>query len=365
MGKKIRDKVKKLRPKKKNKDGTMPKKKQVIKPETKMNKLLKEGTENDLQTELEHLNELNQNNPTKNTKNKEKRRELVMMRTSMKNRIKAKLRRKHQQRKEELGINDDEEEDEAPKQVPKTIESMREKDDNFFEQNDEELMEGMNNDEYTNYFKGEAGDPQVLLTTSIKHTRAIFKFMRELKNFIPNSYFYYRKKFDLGTIMKQAIDKGFSDIIVVTERLNKPYKLLLIHLPNGPSIEFKIFNVIYQDQIEGHGTSAGHNPELMFKNFSTTLGQRVTRILNGIFPKNEELRGRELITFHNQRDYIFFRYYRYIFTNDFTKVNLQEIGPRFALRVLYIQKGLYDPQQGEYEWLYKDKMGVKRRKFYL
>ena len=123
--------------------------------------------------------------------------------------------------------------------------------------------------------------------------------------------------------------------------------------------------MIYQDQIEGHGTSAGHNPELMFKNFSTTLGQRVTRILNGIFPKNEELKGRELITFHNQRDYIFFRYYRYIFTNDFTKVNLQEIGPRFALRLLYIQKGLYDPQQGEYEWLYKDKMGVKRRKFYL
>ena len=100
MGKKIRDKVKKLRPKKKNKDGTMPKKKQVIKPETKINKLLKEGTENDLKTELEHLNELNQNNPTKNTKNKEKRRELVMMRTSTKNKIKAKLRRKHQQRKE-------------------------------------------------------------------------------------------------------------------------------------------------------------------------------------------------------------------------------------------------------------------------
>ena len=121
MGKKIRDKVKKLRPKKKNKDGTVQKKKQVIKPETKMNKLLKEGTENDLQTELEHLNELNQNNPTKNTKNKEKRRELVMMRTSMKNRIKAKLRRKHQQRKEELGINDDDEEEDA-KQVTKKIE---------------------------------------------------------------------------------------------------------------------------------------------------------------------------------------------------------------------------------------------------
>ena len=57
--------------------------------------------------------------------------------------------------------------------------------------------------------------------------------------------------------------------------------------------------------------------------------------------------------------------FRYIFTENFTDVNLQEIGPRFAMRLLYVQKGLFDPEKGEYEWIYKDKMGVKRRKFYL
>lgn len=365
MGKKIRDKVKKLRPKKKNKDGTVAKKKQIIKPESRTNKIIKEGTEAELQNELEHLNELNRNNPTKSTKNKEKRRELVMLRTSMKNRIKSKLRRKHQKRKEDLGIDeDDDEEQYIPKQVPQTIDSLREKDETFIEDGDTEMKQALDNDEYVNYFKGEY-EPQILLTTSIKHTGAIFRFMRELKNFIPNSYFYYRKKFDLGTIMQKSIEKGFTDIIVVTERLRKPYKLLLIHLPNGPSLEFKIFNVVYQNEIPDHGTSSGHNPELLFKNFKTSLGYRLSRILNGIFPRNEELKGRELITFHNQRDYIFFRYYRYIFENEFTKVNLQEIGPRFVLRLLFIQKGLYDPQFGDYEWLYTDKMGVKRRKFYL
>jgi ribosome production factor 1 len=69
--------------------------------------------------------------------------------------------------------------------------------------------------------------------------------------------------------------------------------------------------------------------------------------------------------FHNQRDYIFFRYYRYIFTEEFKNVNLQEIGPRFVMRLLSIQRGVFNPQFGEYEWVYKDKMGVKRRKFYL
>ena len=31
----------------------------------------------------------------------------------------------------------------------------------------------------------------------------------------------------------------------------------------------------------------------------------------------------------------------------------------------WIQEGTFDTQFGEYEWSYKDNMGVRRRKFYL
>ena len=369
MGKKLRAKTKKDKPRPRNKDGTLIKKKKVIKPETHFNKILKTGKENDLENEMEKLNELNRTNPTKNTKNKQKRRELVLQRRHMKKRLLSKLRRLHQQRKEQINEEDEEddnnkEKENKPKQTTKTIEMMREKDETMIDENDKEIKEALENDEYKNYFNNEY-TPQILITTSISHTGGIFRFIKELKNFLPNSYFYYRKKFDLGTIMKSAIEKEFTDIIVVTERLRKPYKLLLIHLPNGPSMEFKLFDVIYQDEMQGHGVSVGYNPELMFRNFKTTLGYRVQRALNALFPREEELKGRELITFQNQRDFIFFRYYRYIFTNNFTDVNLQEIGPRFTMRLLYVQKGLFDPEKGDYEWMYKDKMGVKRRKFYL
>ena len=369
MGKKLRAKTKKDKPRPRNKDGTIIKKKKVIKPETHFNKVLKTGKENDLENEMEKLNELNSTNPTKNTRNKQKRRELVLQRRHMKKRLLSKLRRLHQKRKEEINEEDEDDEDNEekehkPKQTTKTIEMLREKDETMIDENDQEMKEALENDEYKNYFNNEY-TPQILITTSISHTGGIFRFIKELKNFLPNSYFYYRKKFDLGTIMKSAIEKEFTDIIVVTERLRKPYKLLLIHLPNGPSMEFKILDVMYQDEMQGHGVSVGYNPELMFRNFKTTLGVRVQRALNALFPKDEELKGRELITFQNQRDFIFFRYYRYIFTNNFTDVNLQEIGPRFTMRLLYVQKGLFDPEKGDYEWMYKDKMGVKRRKFYL
>jgi len=38
------------------------------------------------------------------------------------------------------------------------------------------------------------------------------------------------------------------------------------------------------------------------------------------------------VTFHNQRDFLFFRQHRYIFDST-EKVRLQELGPRFTLKV--------------------------------
>lgn len=361
MGKKLREKTKKDKRKKKPKNTNSLPKKPKIKPQNVTNKVLKEGSVNDLQNELQKLSELNRLAPSKNTKNKEKRRELVMLRKGMKKKILSKLRRKHQQREEMLNEN------EGEKYTPRktmTIENMREKDETFIDTNDKDLQAIIENDEYKPYFNNEI-PPAVVITTSIDHHDCLYKFIRELKNIIPNSEFYYRKKLTIAQVIKESIEHNYTDIIIVTERSQEPYKLILIHLPSGPTLEFKLMDIIYQDEIPGHGTSAGHNPELLFKNFNTTLGQRVKRALNALFPRNEELKGRELVTFHNQRDYIFFRYYRYIFTDEYSKVNLQELGPRFVMRLQYVQKGLYDPDEGEFEWVYSDKMGVKRRKFYL
>jgi hypothetical protein len=198
MGKKLRAKTKKDKPRPRNKDGTIIKKKKVVKPETHFNKVLKTGKENDLENEMEKLNELNRTNPTKNTRNKQKRRELVLQRRHMKKRLLSKLRRLHQKRKKEINEEDEDDEDNEekehkPKQTTKTIEMLREKDETMIDENDQEMKEALENDEYKNYFNNEY-TPQILITTSISHTGGIFRFIKELKNFLPNSYFYYRKK---------------------------------------------------------------------------------------------------------------------------------------------------------------------------
>ena len=136
------------------------------------------------------------------------------------------------------------------------------------------------------------------------------------------------------------------------------------------------------------------------------------RFLGSLFPHNAQFQGRQVATFHNQRDYIFVRHHRYIFEegkedykdpnfkveeepeeqeakNDGaenedeegdeerpkkkakkvkkkTKARLQELGPRFTLKLRWIQEGTFDTQFGEYEWFHKRKeMDTTRRKFHL
>jgi len=54
------------------------------------------------------------------------------------------------------------------------------------------------------------------------------------------------------------------------------------------------------------------------------------RFFGSMFPVTPEFRGRQVVTFHNQRDFIFLRRHRYIFDDEGKKVRLQEIGPRMT-----------------------------------
>ena len=88
-------------------------------------------------------------------------------------------------------------------------------------------------------------------------------------------------------------------------------------------------------------------------------------MLAALFPKEPQFRGRRLVTFHNQRDFIFLRHHRYLFKDSGEKVSLQEVGPRLTLKLMSLQAGLFDPKFGEYEFKYQAKFQVSRKKFFI
>jgi ribosome production factor 1 len=137
-----------------------------------------------------------------------------------------------------------------------------------------------------------------------------------------------------------------------------------VHLPNGPTAYFRLTSVRLNKDIRGHGKVGDYRPELILNNFNTRLGSIVGRMLCALFPAVPEFQGRQVATFHNQRDFIFFRRHRYIF-RDGKKADIQELGPRFTLRLEALQKGTFDPEFGEYEWMHKPELDTSRRKFFL
>ena len=79
--------------------------------------------------------------------------------------------------------------------------------------------------------------------------------------------------------------------------------------------------------------------ELILNNFTTILGNSVGRLFGSLFPPQPQFRGRQVVTLHNQRDFLFFRRHRYMFASP-TSAKLQEIGPRFTLKLRWLRKGL-------------------------
>lgn len=86
--------------------------------------------------------------------------------------------------------------------------------------------------------------------------------------------------------------------------------LWLIHLPEGPTAYFKLSNFRQGRHIKGHGRPTSHKPEVILNHFTTRLGHTVGRMLAALFPQDPQFVGRRVVTFHNQRDFIFFRHHR-------------------------------------------------------
>jgi ribosome production factor 1 len=87
---------------------------------------------------------------------------------------------------------------------------------------------------------------------------------------------------------------------------------VLIHLPDGPTAHFRLSSVKSTGAMRKKWKEFGpQRPEIILNNFSTRLGHRVARLLASLFHYDPEFKGRRVVTFHNQRDYIFFRQHRY------------------------------------------------------
>ncbi|KAK2595571.1 Ribosome production factor 1 [Conoideocrella luteorostrata] len=234
-------------------------------------------------------------------------------------------------------------------------------------------------------------DPKVLVTTSLNSTIHLeAKLLSTLfpnSTYIPRSGHRYSHRYSLREICKYATNRDYTAVLLVKEDLKKPTGLSVVHLPAGPTFHFTISNWIEGRKLPGHGNPTNHYPELLLNNFKTPLGLLTAKVFQTLFPPRPEFQGRQVITLHNQRDYIFVRRHRYVFREkrateksivgaDGTEVKgvegiragLQELGPRFTLKLRRVDKGIGRAgSEGEdaTQWEWKAKMEKDRKRFNL
>ncbi|XP_060645085.1 probable ribosome production factor 1 [Drosophila nasuta] len=297
-------------------------------------------------------------NPLSLMKNKEQR--MALFRKMKKEKHKKKMQERRARRKAGLPAN-----------PGHTIESLREKDqtdvNNLNDSDNEELQKELEIDDFSTYFE-RVYEPKVLITFADNPVTKTRKFGLELSRIFPNALVKIRNKASVKRICKSAEREKFTDVVIINEDRRKPNGLLVIHLPNGPTAHFKLSNVKLTTDIKrDHKEITKHRPEVILTNFTTRLGLTVGRMMGALFHHDPEFRGRRAVTFHNQRDYIFFRHHRYEFNKEGKRVKLRELGPRFTLKLRSLQEGTFDSKTGDYTWIISNKRHAmeSRRRFFL
>ncbi|KAL6249006.1 Ribosome production factor 1 [Rhinocladiella similis] len=228
--------------------------------------------------------------------------------------------------------------------------------------------------------------PKILITTSINST--LHKEAAILTSLFPNSKYIRRSshrygyKFSVREIAAFAHNQSYTAVMVLEEDQKRPSGLTIVHLPTGPTFHFSISNWYTSKSIPGHGRATDHIPELILNNFTTPLGLLTAHLFRSLFPAAPDLKGRQVLTLHNQRDYIFLRRHRYIFRDkrdseksvvgpdgrevkgvEGIRAGLQELGPRLTLKLRRVDKGIQRRSGQDWEW--KARMEKSRTKFQL
>ncbi|XP_053989019.1 U3 small nucleolar ribonucleoprotein protein IMP4 [Hylaeus anthracinus] len=207
-------------------------------------------------------------------------------------------------------------------------------------------------------------DPKIVITTSRDPSSRLKMFVKELRLIFPNSQRMNRGNYEMKQLIHACRANDVTDFIIVHEHRGVPDSLVICHLPYGPTAYFTMSDVVMRHDIPNIGTMSEQYPHLIFHNFKTKLGTRVTNILKYLFPVPKE-DSKRIITFANHDDYVSFRHHTYKKVNG-KDIELTEVGPRFQLKLYEIKLGTLDAETAaDTEWALRPYMNTTHKRRFL
>jgi U3 small nucleolar ribonucleoprotein protein IMP4 len=204
-------------------------------------------------------------------------------------------------------------------------------------------------------------DPSILITSSRKPSSRLQQFVKELKILIPNSIRVNRGNYVISELVEVGNKYSFSDLVIIHEHRGNPNGMIISHLPSGPTAYFGLSNVVLRHDLKTSlDTMPEEYPHLIFHNFQSSIGDRVSDILKYIFPV-PKLDSKRVVSFVNKDDYIIFRHHTHK-KSDYKTVELEELGPRFVMKLYQISLGTVDMPHSQTEWVLRPYMNTSKKR---
>ena len=140
-------------------------------------------------------------------------------------RLARKLRKKEA---EELG-------EAAPVRVQRTLDNTREEDETMVRPDDEEVAGEDSFDEFSAHFSG-AVPPRTMVTTSAGASEQLLSFLEEILLILPNSEYRKRGSVPIKKIVDACASRGFTNLLVFTEKARGPPPQCLPREPREPML---------------------------------------------------------------------------------------------------------------------------------
>jgi U3 small nucleolar ribonucleoprotein protein IMP4 len=236
-------------------------------------------------------------------------------------------------------------------------------------------------------------EPKVMVTTARDPSTKLSAFAKEIRLLFPNAQRVNRGNHVVSQLVEVARQNEITDIVVLHEHRGVPDGLIISHMPFGPTVKFGLYNVVTRSDIGTLPNMSEQYPHLIFDNFKSNLGERVSIILKHLFP-TPKTDSKRVMTFANRSDFISFRHHNWrrgrnkklrpdsgnkkeeaaeqdeggesdeetIGTLGRNEIELLEVGPRFELRLFEITNGTLDSATADKEWVYRPYMNSRKKR---
>jgi ribosome production factor 1 len=89
----------------------------------------------------------------------------------------------------------------------------------------------------------------VIVTTSRNASKHAKKFANEFATLIPTGEYYNRRTFEVKQMLEFAVNREYTDVIIINENKKKINQLVHCHLPNGPTAKYRLSSIQYGKEV--------------------------------------------------------------------------------------------------------------------